>query len=110
MHTHTHSHSPTPGLQSIKLGHAPARALIPRLLYLLSFDNNIVASPEAQARLAAQGAAAGPWLNVVCGGRGGGCTRVHHASPWVIIMRCWARPRGPGWAWCGGGGVCERQR
>ncbi|KAF5841324.1 hypothetical protein DUNSADRAFT_13399 [Dunaliella salina] len=50
---------------AVKLGHAPARGLLPRLLYLLSFDNNITAPPEMQAQLMAQGASPGPWLNVV---------------------------------------------
>ncbi len=50
----------------MKLGHAPARGLLPRLLYLLSFDNDIVVTPEAQAQLAAQGHSSGPaWKNVV---------------------------------------------
>jgi len=53
-------------LQAVKLGHAPARGLLPRLLYLLSFDNDIVVTPEAQAQLAAQGHSSGPaWKNVV---------------------------------------------
>jgi hypothetical protein len=41
--------------------------LIPRLLYLLSFDNNVAVSPEMQPQLAAQGVPLGPWTNVVGG-------------------------------------------
>lgn len=70
-------------LQAVKLGHAPARGLLPRLLYLLSFDNNITASQEVQAQLMAQGAPPGPWLNVV--GQAMERSGALELAPWVWL-------------------------